>query len=169
VQIPPDVLRALTTLLNEVLHGPPGREAYMLNGGDRGLLGSLEMISAADASATGPNGSSIAAHTDHLRYGFSLMNRWAQGEKNPFASADWGASWRRTAVNDDEWNARRRELRDEALRWKDGLNVTRDINDVELAGVIGSIAHTAYHLGAIRQMQPALRGPRDGSAPATPS
>ena len=166
MQIPPDVLRALTTLLNEVLNGPPGREAYMLNGGDRGLLGSLDLISAADASAIGPNGSSIAAHTDHLRYGFSLMNRWAQGE-NPFATADWSASWRRTSVSEDEWNARRRELRDEALRWKDAVNVTREVNDVELAGVIGSIAHTASHLGAIRQMQPALRGPRDTGGPST--
>ena len=51
MQIPADVLQALTTLLNEVLDGPPGREAYLLNGGDRGLLGSLEQISAAEASA----------------------------------------------------------------------------------------------------------------------
>ena len=35
------------------------------------------------------------------------------------------------------------------------------VNDVEAGGIIGSIAHTAYHLGAIRQMQPALRGPKD--------
>jgi hypothetical protein len=150
----------LTTLLHEVLEGPPGRDAYMLNGGDRGLLGSLETLSAADASAIGPNGSSIAAHVDHIRYGFSLINRWAQGE-NAFATADWGASWRRTSVTDDEWRARRRELRDEAMRWKSAMSQPRDVNEVELTGMIGSIAHTAYHLGAIRQMHTALRGPRD--------
>ena len=65
----------------------------MLNPGDEGLLRSLEKLSAADASALTPTGSSIAAHVDHVRYGLSLMNRWSQGE-NPFESADWSASWR---------------------------------------------------------------------------
>jgi hypothetical protein len=50
VQIPADVRRALATPLNEVLDGPPGREAYMLNGGGRGLLGSLDTITAARSS-----------------------------------------------------------------------------------------------------------------------
>jgi hypothetical protein len=163
VQVPTQVWQAITTLLNEVLDGPPGRAAYVLNGGDRGLLGSLESLSAADASAIGLNGSSIAAHVDHLRYGFSLMNRWSQGE-NPFATADWGASWRRTSVSDEEWTARRGELRDEATRWKAAVAAPRDVNDVELTGMIGSVAHTAYHLGAIRQMHTAVRGPREGSS-----
>jgi hypothetical protein len=165
LQVPTQVLKAITTLLTEVLDGPPGREAYLLNGGDRGLLGSLESLSAADASAPGPNGSSIAAHVDHLRYGFSLMNRWSQGE-NPFATADWGASWRRTSVTDEEWTVSRRELRDEGTRWKAALIAPREVTDVELAGMIGSVAHTAYHLGAIRQIDTALRGPRDGSSTA---
>ena len=51
-----------------------------------------------------------------------------------------------------------------AMRWKQALGNLRDVNDVEAGGIIGSIAHTAYHLGAIRQMQPALRGPKDPGA-----
>jgi hypothetical protein len=160
MKIPADVLRALHTLLNELLNGPPGREAYMLNGGDRGLLASLDALSAEEASKSGPNGSSIAAHADHLRYGFSLMNRWAAGE-NPFASADWSTSWQKTTVDEREWEVRRGELRDEATRWLQALTEPREVNDVELAGIIGSVGHSAYHLGAIRQMQPAARGPRD--------
>ena len=162
-QLPSNVARTLITLITEVLEGPPGREAYMLNAGDRGLLGALDVLSAAQASEIAPSGSSVAAHVDHLRYGFSLMNRWSAGE-NPFATADWAASWRKTIVNDEEWAARRRELRDEAMRWKQALGNLRDVNDVEAGGIIGSIAHTAYHLGAIRQMQPALRGPKDPGA-----
>ena len=88
----------------------------MLNGGDEGLLRSLEKLSAADASARTPTGSSIAAHVDHLRYGLSLMNRWSQGE-NPFASADWSASWRKTTVSEPEWRQRVADLRAEATRW----------------------------------------------------
>jgi hypothetical protein len=32
---------------------------------------------------------------------------------------------------------------------------------MELNGVVGSIAHLAYHLGAIRQIDRAARGPAD--------
>src|SRR5689334_22263118 len=92
----------LSTLLGELVDGPPGRSAYMLNGGDPGLLRSLDKLSAAAASAARPGGASIAAHVDHLRYGLSLMNRWGAGE-NPFESADWGASWKKTAVTEVEW------------------------------------------------------------------
>ena len=55
------------------------------------LLRSLDKISAADASRSVNDGATIAAHAQHVRYGLSLMNRWAAGE-SPFADADWTAS-----------------------------------------------------------------------------
>jgi hypothetical protein len=33
--------------------------------------------------------------------------------------------------------------------------------------MIGSIAHVAYHLGAMRQILPALRGPKEGTFSAS--
>jgi hypothetical protein len=132
----------------------------MLNAGDDGLLRSLDRVSAAAASAVTPTGSSIAAHVDHLRYGLSLMNRWSAGE-NPFNDADWGASWRKTRVSDDDWKELRAQLREEAARWLTALRTPRDVQEIELNGMIGSIAHLAYHLGAMRQIDSALRGPAD--------
>jgi hypothetical protein len=35
------------------------------------------------------------------------------------------------------------------------------MQEMELNGVIGSIAHLAYHLGAIRQINQIARGPAD--------
>lgn len=148
----------LTTLFSELVNGAPTEGAYMLNAGDEGLLRSLDKLSAQAASALTPTGSSIAAHVDHLRYGLSLMNRWRAGE-NPFAGADWGASWKRTTVSEDEWRTRRAELRSEATRWLEALGQPRDVQPVELHGIVGSIAHLAYHLGAIRQINQAARGP----------
>jgi len=157
-----EITSTLTTLLGELLDGPPGRDAYMLNGGDAGLLRSLDKLSARDASAIPPGGAaSIAAHVDHLRYGLSLMNRWAGGEQNPFGSADWSTSWRKTAVSDAEWQQLRNDLATEARRWLDALRAPRDVSRIELNGVVGSIAHLAYHLGAIRQINRAARGPAD--------
>ncbi len=150
--------RSLTTLLSELVDGAPITGAYVLNRGDPGLLRSLDRLSAEAASAISDGGSSVAAHVDHLRYGLSLMNRWASGE-DPFSDADWGVSWRRTTVNESEWGDLRAELRGEAHRWLDALQRPRDIDEVELNGVIASIVHLAYHVGAIRQMDRTARGP----------
>jgi hypothetical protein len=34
---------------------------------------------------------------------------------------------------------------------------------VEFTGMMGSIAHLAYHVGAIRQINKTARGPREGT------
>ena len=156
-----DIAKTLGSLLAELLDGPSKTGGYILNPGDPGLLRSLEKVSAADASARTATGSSIAAHVDHVRYGFSLMNRWIQGE-NPFAGADWKESWSKTTVSDAEWRQRLADLRAEATRWLTVMREPREVNDIELSGMIGSIAHLAYHLGAIRQINQAARGPVEG-------
>lgn len=148
----------LPTLLAELVDGAPQSGAYMLNRGDPGLLQSLDRLSARAASAASAGGGTIAAHVDHLRYGLSLMNRWSAGE-NPFDDADYSASWRRTDVSDIEWEELRTGLRDEAHRWLASLRTPREVNPVELNGMVGSIAHLAYHLGAIRQIDRTARGP----------
>jgi hypothetical protein len=159
MDIPEPIRRTLVTLLRELVDGPPGEAAYMLNVGDCGLLGSLDGLTAEAASAR-PNGrSSVAAHVDHLRYGLSLLNRWVGGERNPWAAADWSESWKRVRVSDDEWTALRADLRREAHAWMDGAGRDRSVDDIALAGMIGSVAHLAYHLGAIRQLAPAAAGP----------
>lgn len=153
-----DLGGTLPTLFSELVDGAPTTGAYMLNRGDPGLLRSLDKLSAAAASAKTAGGSSIAAHVDHLRYGLSIMNRWAAGE-NPWDDADWNASWRKTKVSDAEWKKLRGELRDEAHRWLEAMRAPRDVDAAELNGMVGSIAHLAYHVGAIRQIDPATRGP----------
>ena len=90
-------------------------------------------------------------HVEHLRYGLSLMNRWGRGDPNPWATADWAAGWRRTRVTDPEWSTLREALAAEARDWLNVLRTPREYSSSELNGVIASIAHLAYHLGAIRQ------------------
>src|SRR5262245_23459718 len=75
------IAKALPTIFAELVLGSPDPSArtFVLNQGDRGLLESLDRLTAAEASAIHGDGASIAAHVDHLRYGFSLLNRWAEG------------------------------------------------------------------------------------------
>lgn len=76
--VPDDLGKCLTTLFGELVDGAkPGGDAFVLNSGDAGLLRSLDELSAAAASRSVQGGATIAAHAQHVRYGLSLMNRWA--------------------------------------------------------------------------------------------
>jgi hypothetical protein len=149
--------RALGKLLIEIFDGPPGDEAYLLNPGDPGLLRQLDALSAADASRRPmPGTTTIAAHADHVHYGLTLLNRWAAGEANPWANADWSASWRRGTVDEQQWRTLRDDLRRQHAAWRAAVAARTDWVELTAAGALASAAHTAYHLGAIRQIVAAL-------------
>jgi hypothetical protein len=151
--------RSLSALLREILDGSDPVSCWVLNPEDPGLLRSLDGLSAAAASAVpAAGGSSVAAHVDHLRYGLELLNRWSRGE-NPFADADYSASWRRVTVTDAGWALLRQQLRAEARAWQEAVRHPRELTDDELNGIVGSVVHLAYHLAAIRQIDRSTRGP----------
>ncbi|HTL94211.1 MAG TPA: hypothetical protein VL157_01635 [Gemmatimonadaceae bacterium] len=149
--------RALSNMLTELFDGPPAGEAYVLNPGDPGLLRQLDSIDAAGASKQpAPGRAPVAAHVDHVHFGLALLNRWANGEANPWAGADWNASWRRTSVTNDEWRTLRDALRHEADAWRTVVKARTSWDDVSASAALSTAAHTAYHLGAIRQILGAL-------------
>jgi hypothetical protein len=150
----------MVTLLRELLYGPPKEFAFVLNPGDAGLLASLDKLSAEQASARPQGRSSIAAHVDHLVYGFSLLNRWLAGDNDAFSGADYADSWTRQEVTGDAWGALRKKLAEEAAAWVNAAGTPREWDSTTLNGAIGSIVHLAYHAGAIRQIDAAAHGPR---------
>ncbi len=155
---------ALARLFSELVDGTSGSgDAFIVNSGDVGLLRSLDKLTAAAASRSVNGGATIAAHAQHVRYGLSLMNRWAAEGGNPFADATWDEAWKTSAVDDSAWKEIRTGLRDETHRWLRALGGVRDVSDVEFTGMIASIAHLAYHLGAIRQINKDTRGPTEGT------
>jgi len=156
-----DFTGVLPTILSELVNGSPDPTVgtYTLNRGDEGLLKSINKLSAAEASRTSNGGSSIAAHVDHIRYGLSLLNRWAGGETAPWKNADWTTSWKKPVVSDAEWRTLREDVRRETQAWIEALRTPRDVNDAQLGWITGSVSHLAYHLGAIRQIDRATRGP----------
>jgi hypothetical protein len=159
-----DVTQTLTHLVSELIDGPDSRTGgFVLNTGDIGMMRSLDKLTADDASRSVNDGATIAAHAQHLRYGLSLMNRWAAEGGNPFADAKWDEAWKTSGVEPAAWREIRDGLRDEARRWAQALGTPREVTGLELAGMIGSIAHLAYHLGAIRQIDKQTRGPREGT------
>ena len=158
-----DSSKAFRRVFSELVDGTSPKGGYVLNTGDIGALRSLDKISAADASRAVNGGATIAAHAQHVRDGLSLMNEWASKGGNPFAHATWDDAWKMSAVDDAQWQEIRDGLRDEAAQWRQVLNTPRDMSSVEFTGMVGSIAHLAYHLGAIRQINKDSRGPREGT------
>lgn len=159
-----EISPVLARLFSELVDGandPTG--AFILNSRDVGLVRSLDNLSADDASRSVNDGATIAAHAQHLRYGLSLMSRWATEGGNPFADAKWDEAWKTVDVNATEWDTIRNGLREETRRWRQALGLARDVTDVELSGMMASIAHLAYHLGAIRQIDKQTRGPKEGT------
>lgn len=151
----------ISGLFSEIVFGSPDpvSPTYLLNRGDPGLLASIESLSADAASASSSGGKSIAAHVDHLRYDFSLFNRWVSGEPDPSKTADWTQSWKKARVTGGEWRALRDDLRREVERWRETLREERELPEPVVMWMVASVPHTSYHLGAIRQIDRATRGP----------
>ncbi len=159
-----EIHRALARLFTELADGATEvGDSQILNSGDIGLLRSLDTLTAADASRAVNDGATIAAHAQHVRFGLSLLNRWAIDGGDPFADARWDDAWKLSTVDVPQWEEIRRGLAEEARRWRKTLEVSRPLTPIELAGMIGSIAHLAYHLGAIRQIAKSTRGPKEGT------
>ena len=162
-----EISDTLTTLFGELVNGAGSSGAFVLNRGDKGLLKSLDLIDAEEASRSSEGGATIAAHAAHVRYGLSLMNRWAKGEENPFATADWSKAWETSTVTEAEWAGIRSELREECEMWLTGMAEPRDVIPIALNGLLCTIGHLGYHMGAMRQISSGMRGPKDAESPPT--
>ncbi len=159
-----DANRSLAQMLSELVDGPGASdEAVVLNSGDAGLVRSLARLSSADASQSAGGGATIAAHAQHVRYGLSLMNRWAREGGDPFTDARWDEAWKISAVDEVAWTEIQAGLREEAERWREALESRTPSGPRDLLWMAGSVAHLAYHLGAMRQIHRALRGPQEGT------
>jgi hypothetical protein len=159
-----DTSAVLGRLFSELVDGTAAAgEATILNTGDVGLVQSLEKLSAAEASRSTNDGATVAAHTQHLRFGIALLNRWAAEGGNPFANAAWDEPWKIREVDASAWNEIRAGFRTEAHRFLAVLREPRELSETELGWLVGTIAHVGYHLGAIRQIDKQTRGPREGT------
>jgi len=146
--VPIEQIRAsLLTLLDETFE--KGSVAYL----DRGtsLFETLEGVNADTASrAVSPSRSSIAAHADHIRFYLDVAQRSMRGEA--VGEIDWKESWRLQKVTPEEWENLKGRLRQTykgvlvAVKGQDAWDRPQDVTDS-----LAILAHTAYHLGAIRQ------------------
>jgi hypothetical protein len=141
----------LKRMLQEAFDGPqkPVTVSWFTNTKpDSGIFGVLSQLSAADASKQ-IYGTTLAAHTDHIRYHMWGTNEWLY--EGTFPTMDWNKSWEIQAVSEDDWHSIQEGLRNEYQRLLEKINHIHWTEDLANE-LVGSLAHSAYHLGAIQQM-----------------
>jgi len=142
---------SIKTLLIETFEGPNNEGNYFTNTNSKnGIFRTLDDISSEEASLS-INGSTIAAHSDHTRY-YLWVARQAISGKN--FEKNWETSWSISHVDEKKWREIKQELKDEYTTLMEELD-TIDLEEW-LTNVLGIIAHSAYHLGSLRQMAKAI-------------
>lgn len=143
-----DYLKDVLLVLRETFEGSPAGEGSVYLDHGIGVFPALESLSAAQVSKEF-GGTTIAAQTEHAKFYLDRICEFMTGRTE---KVNWEQSWLIETVNDEEWNA----LRD-AVK-KSYENVLKTFAEIEtwnqdnIGDSIAIIAHTAYHLGAIRQI-----------------
>lgn len=139
---------ALYSLLDETFDAVQG---YYLDRGTS-LFETLATVSAVEASIpVGGRCATLAAQVKHIAFYLDVLEQAVRSQR--FERQDWGKIWQETnAVTPEEWAAIRRELRTSYDRIKALIAETPEwANAQQIGGALAVIAHTAYHLGEIRQ------------------
>jgi hypothetical protein len=141
-------VEAVAYLLRETFEGsPPGQPSAFLDRGI-GFFATLDELSA-DAASNEFHGTTVAAQTEHAKFYLDRLCEFINGRT---ASVNWEDSWLIETVNDDEWTALRKSV---AKSYESVLRCIAEVNswnEQQTGMAVGMVAHTAYHLGAIRQI-----------------
>jgi hypothetical protein len=121
---------------------------------DRGtsLFETLATISAEEASIpVGGKCATLAAQVEHVGFYLEVLMQYMVGP--PPQSVDWDEIWRTvSSVSEEEWADSQKRLRETYEQVTDLIDGIDRWDTQELVGgPVAIIAHTAYHLGEIRQ------------------
>ena len=147
----PDFTQGVFKVLRETFE--EGGNFYLQRG--TALLQTLDAITAEIASREPwPGAPSIAAHCFHLDYYVRVNHAAMVGQEQ---EGDWPSSWRIQSVGVIEWDALKKSLKSGYDELLTSLS-TLPWGEGSVCDSVAIVAHTAYHLGAIRQIQRLLGG-----------
>lgn len=141
------LISELKDVIQEAFDGPSGNGSCFVDSRpNTGIFGTLNQLTAQEASHS-INGTVMAAHADHIRYYLWVINEILEGRK---PEKDWEESWEIKKVNEAQWEKIRGNLRKEYDAAMDHIESIE--TEEQYSWVLGDLAHSAYHLGALRQM-----------------
>ena len=139
---------ALYGLLDEAFDNVHG---YFLDRGTS-LFETLATVSAEEASIpVGGRCATLAAQVKHIAFYLDVAEKAVRTQQ--YERQDWGKIWRETsAVTAEEWETIKGDLRASYDRIKALIAATPEWQgEAMIGGAMAFVAHTAYHLGEIRQ------------------
>ena len=140
-------------LLRETFEGSPeGQPSAYLDRGI-GIFTTLAELSAAEASKEF-HGTTVAAQTEHAKFYLDRLCEFINGRTE---RVNWEDSWLIETVNEVEWDALRSTVKNAYENALKCIAAVEDWSEDRTGMAIGLIAHTAYHLGSIRQIAKHVR------------
>jgi uncharacterized damage-inducible protein DinB len=143
-----DFRKNLFALIKETFEGPSpdSGNSYLENGA--GLFQTLDALTAEAASHAPIAGApTIAAHCAHVAYYVRVNHNCMMGREQHI---DWPSSWRLQQVGEQEWEELKGSVRREYGALIETLESLETWRDQVVGEIMPIVAHTAYHLGAIR-------------------
>lgn len=152
-----ELAKEILYLFTETFESPiKDGNAYLDKG--TGIFMTLGAVSAEDASKPAfPGTTTLAAQTEHLRFYLVALAGFISGAHT---RVEWAESWKLTTVTPEEWNTLRTGLHETYLHTAGLIREFDRWNEDELGGALAMLTHSAYHLGAIRQLAKALGSAR---------
>ncbi len=145
---PKPFAESIAYLLRESFEGSPeGLPSVYLDRGV-GFFGTLDSV-AAGAASKEFYGTTIAAQTEHAKFYLDRLCEFMSGRND---KVNWEDSWLIETVNEAEWDALRSSVKAAYENTLRCLASVEEWNERTLGMAVGMLAHTAYHLGAIRQI-----------------
>ncbi len=148
-----DFTNNLFGLLKEFFESPPVTGASCLDQ-RTGLFDTLSSLSAEQVSKRlGEQDNlapSIASHCEHVRFYNTLLLSDLKGET--LGKVDWKQTWLLQTVNNDEWEILKATLKSQYQKMIELLESFEVWDDDKVGIPMAVLVHTAYHLGAIRQL-----------------
>ena len=137
-------------LLKETFEGPPPDTGSAYLDKNAGLFQTLDALTAEAASTVvRPGAPTVAAHCEHVRFYVLALHDFIRGAT---AKIDWSQSWLVRTVTPAEWDDLKASLRRAYEDLSAHLRSLEHWGDEEIGDGLAVIVHTAYHLGAIRQL-----------------
>ena len=147
-----DFLRDSLLILHETFEGSPeGQSSAFLDRGT-GVFSTVSGLTAEQVSEE-ISGTTIVAHVEHLKFYMDRLVEFVQGRTEP---VNWEQSWLIDTVNEEEWDLLRNGLRNSYEGVLKCIAGEEKWDQDNIGEIISIIAHTAYHLGAIRQLAKSL-------------
>lgn len=145
------MLDALKVIMKETCEGPTEKGSYYTTSDpSAGLFGSLQSMTAEQVSQPVQTSEApIVAHVYHTCYYLKVSNSDFSDYPIDYNDQD---SWSVREVNEESWNQLRENLRKEYDTFMQRVEDEHDWTKEKATFAIAALAHTAYHLGSLRQM-----------------